>query len=496
MKHLLRMTSRDYEIIRQHLMSDEREQFLFILCEKTKPNPDTFAYSVKEILIPDEKEMKTHKAAFVEPKKEFQLKAYEVAAKNGSTLIDVHSHPFQQTPSFSGTDHAEGRRNAEFLSKCKPRLDFSLIVFNSHATSYSGMIFNYSKNEFVPLERIEVLGSPSIIMHNHEAPKEQEKDAMYSRHHIIPGWKQHALPNLTVAIIGAGGIGAEVFQKLVCLGVGEGKGEIILIDDDIIEKSNLPRIPYATREDIGKPKVQVAARYATHKNPNIKTFIVNKKVQDKETLETLTSAQVIMGCVDSEAARKTITQISTEHDIPYIDAASEIIPEEKGYHAGGQVRTTIPGEGCLICYGGIDLSEAAQEETTEEIAEDYKKAGYIRGTNETPTPSVIHLNSTISSIAISQFIKLVFGENLKGQKAIFYDQQKMSLMTADFEKSENCPLCGEITKKKNQAKKPGKANEKQEREGNEKTKGKTGPQAHRTQQQEVPGEFHPSRHNK
>lgn len=438
----LRITSQSFEIARQDLTKDGREQFEFWLCEKMN-TPKNCLNIVREILIPDEEDMKAHRAAFVEPNHKFQFTAYEIAARKGYTLIDCHTHPFQQTPSFSSIDIQAAHENAEFIAKHIPHIDFGLIVFGKEIKAYSGMIYDKAKKEFIPIDSIEILGSPTNIMFNRQAPKKHTKSEIYSRHDIIPGWNQSILPDLRVAVLGAGGIGAEIFQKLVCLGTAEGKGELIIIDHDLVEESNIPRIPYANAGDIGKAKVEVAERYARFKNKNINVTAIQKKAQEKEVQEILATAHILFGCVDSEGARKILNQISAEYNIPYIDAASEIIPENKGYHAGGQVRTIIPGEGCLLCIGGIDLSEAARDMVTEEVEKDYKKAGYIRGTNKTPTPSVLHFNSTISSIAISQFTKLIFGESLKGQKAVFYDQQKMSITAADFEKNEKCPLCGE-----------------------------------------------------
>ena len=117
--------------------------------------------------------------------------------------------------------------------------------------------------------------------------------------------------------------------------------------------------------------------------------------------------------MDSEGARKIISQIAHDACIPYIDVGTEIIPERNGYHAGGQVRVMLAREGCLICIGGIDLSEAALDLLSNENAKDYERAGYVRGTNQTPTPSVIHLNGVVSYLAISQFINLVFGESVQ-----------------------------------------------------------------------------------
>ncbi len=83
-----------------------------------------------------------------------------------------------------------------------------------------------------------------------------EQLLLYSRQVLMPNIGvegQEKLLDSTVLIVGAGGLGCTVAQYLV----GSGIGRLIVVDDDIIELSNLPRQVLFSRADIGQAKAEV-----------------------------------------------------------------------------------------------------------------------------------------------------------------------------------------------------------------------------------------------
>jgi len=69
---------------------------------------------------------------------------------------------------------------------------------------------------------------------------------------------------IRVGIVGVGGIGSVIAEELTHLGVAD----LTLVDPDVIEVSNLNRVVAATFNDIGQPKVDVAARWIAALRPN------------------------------------------------------------------------------------------------------------------------------------------------------------------------------------------------------------------------------------
>ncbi|HAV20946.1 MAG TPA: thiamine biosynthesis protein ThiF, partial [Firmicutes bacterium] len=80
----------------------------------------------------------------------------------------------------------------------------------------------------------------------------------YSRLRLIPWWDQSKLKNAKVMVVGAGALGNEVIKNLALVGVGN----ILIIDMDIIENSNLSRSVLFRAEDCGRLKAEVAAERA------------------------------------------------------------------------------------------------------------------------------------------------------------------------------------------------------------------------------------------
>ena len=159
--------------------------------------------------------------------------------------------------------------------------------------------------------------------------------------------------------------------------------------------------------------------------------------------QILKEANIIFGTVDNDGARMILNSMAARYVIPYIDLGTEIIPHESAYEAVGQVQIYLPGKnGCLICSGSIDPSEAALDFMSKKDKAEYEQAGYIRGTNEIPTPSVLHLNGVISHLAISQFLKMIFNDNFDGKEYLHYNRQTSSLVAASTVRDDDCPVCG------------------------------------------------------
>jgi hypothetical protein len=158
---------------------------------------------------------------------------------------------------------------------------------------------------------------------------------------------------------------------------------------------------------------------------------------------TAAEANVIIGAVDNDGCRKILNRLAIRYMTPVVDIGSEIIPDGSSYEAVGQVQIVIPGKtGCLMCSGAVDPSEAALDLLSEDQRKARAQLGYVRGTDETPTPSVMHLNGAASNLAISQFLRLVFGEELGGKEFLHYDRQKCQLVPASVPPNLDCPACG------------------------------------------------------
>ena len=88
---------------------------------------------------------------------------------------------------------------------------------------------------------------------------------------------QEALKQSSILVLGAGGLGCASAQYLATAGIGK----LTLIDDDIVELSNLQRQVLHTDADIGKKKVDSAAESLQVLNPHLTIETVDHRLDDQ-----------------------------------------------------------------------------------------------------------------------------------------------------------------------------------------------------------------------
>jgi len=128
------------------------------------------------------------------------------------------------------------------------------------------------------------------------------RNERYARHYVLQGFGeagQQKLQAASVLVIGAGGLGCPALQYLAAAGVGH----IGIMDDDLIDLSNLHRQVVYDTADIGQAKAEVAARKLRLQNPDIEIAYWVKQLKPTNAAELLQSYDVILDCTDNFAAR-------------------------------------------------------------------------------------------------------------------------------------------------------------------------------------------------
>ena len=143
----------------------------------------------------------------------------------------------------------------------------------------------------------------------------------YSRHLLLDDFDEHAqrrLSNAKVTLFGVGGLGCQVASALAAAGVGE----MVLIEDDVIEISNLPRQWLFTEKDIGQKKAEVArTRLLAMQSACTLHCITNfNDIPPRDA--HLTTSQLIIDCTDSFTSRLAINALAVTHSVPLISAAA------------------------------------------------------------------------------------------------------------------------------------------------------------------------------
>jgi molybdopterin-synthase adenylyltransferase len=220
----------------------------------------------------------------------------------------------------------------------------------------------------------------------------------FARHMAFFGAEGQERIRLTsVAIIGLGGLGCHVAQQLAYLGVSS----FVLVDDDLVSESSLNRLIGAVTTDIGQHKVGVAQRMIESIHPGVHVDAERARFLADSPPDTSIPVEALFGCVDDDAARLELLRHVSLHGLPYIDLASDIMPNGE---FGGRIVFAKDGERCLSCLGELDQHALARAQMTDEQrAADDKIYGIDRAMLAGSGPSVISINGVVASLAVTEF---------------------------------------------------------------------------------------------
>lgn len=223
---------------------------------------------------------------------------------------------------------------------------------------------------------------------------------------------QKKLKNSRVSIIGVGGLGCFSSVQLASMGVGY----IRLIDQDVVDLTNLHRqILYDTLV-LGYPKVEAAQKKLEALNPNLEIEPLPLTVNEETADQAVKDVDVVIDGLDHFAPRYAINRACVKHEIPYVYGGA--------LETYGNVSTIIPRKtACLECFIGRLSDEGLP--TCETV-------GVL--------PSIL---ATIASIQVSEAVHLLLGKSPSlANKVLFIDMNSLSFESFNIVKRESCPTCG------------------------------------------------------
>ncbi|MDQ0800547.1 molybdopterin-synthase adenylyltransferase MoeB [Arthrobacter sp. SLBN-112] len=145
-------------------------------------------------------------------------------------------------------------------------------------------------------------------------PAEVER---YSRHLIIPeigALGQRRLKNAKVLVIGAGGLGSPALLYLAAAGVGT----LGIIDDDVVDLSNLQRQVIHGVGDVGRPKIESARDTIAALNPLVDVRLHNVRLDSGNALELFAEYDLILDGADNFATRYLVNDAAAILGKPYV----------------------------------------------------------------------------------------------------------------------------------------------------------------------------------
>jgi molybdopterin/thiamine biosynthesis adenylyltransferase len=161
----------------------------------------------------------------------------------------------------------------------------------------------------------------------------------YKRQMMLFGKEgQERLKKSTIVIAGAGGLGSPVALYLAVAGVGT----IKIVDNDMVEQSNLNRQILHNDRDIGKKKVDSAAETLQAINPDITVWAIHTTIDSGNAKSLVGNADGIVDAMDNFPTRYLLNDVAITKKIPLFHGAI------RGFY--GQATTIVPKKSaCLRC---------------------------------------------------------------------------------------------------------------------------------------------------
>jgi adenylyltransferase/sulfurtransferase len=170
----------------------------------------------------------------------------------------------------------------------------------------------------------------------------------FARHIVlkeIGGTGQVRLRGTSVAVVGAGGIGSPALQYLVAAGIGR----IVVIDDDVIDLSNLQRQTLFATGDVGGAKTDAAAIALGRIDPNAVIERHAIRIDRDNAPDLLRSADVVLDGSDNFATRLAVADAALGLHIPLVSAAVSEFEGQLAVYRGWEA-----GKPCYRCFVGAD----------------------------------------------------------------------------------------------------------------------------------------------
>lgn len=174
----------------------------------------------------------------------------------------------------------------------------------------------------------------------------REETHRYARHLLVPAIGldgQRRLRNAHVAVMGAGGLGSPALLYLAAAGIGK----VTIIDDDVVDVTNLHRQVIHTDASVGKPKTDSAAAAVLALNPTVEVVTHGVRLVPGNAAELFAGADLVLDGTDNFETRYAVNDACAELGLPYVWASV--------YRTQAQVSVfwATPPEG----FEGVDLRD-------------------------------------------------------------------------------------------------------------------------------------------
>jgi len=334
--------------------------------------------------------------------------------QEGLELGFVHSHP-SEFRKFSAQDDQNEQNILRGYAGCNGQ-HVSLVSLILTDGSWLGRVRTAEHREEALLARHVAVVDDKLSLHLPDS--EEESIEVQKRQEAAFGQPfNRKLSSLRIAVIGVGGTGSPAATLLARAGVGE----IILIDGDDLDVTNLNRVRGYKMADVGSPKALTLRDYIKSLGLPVSVSAIDEYLYESpEAIDAISGCDAIFGCTDDTCGRDLLNQACYYYGLAFIDAGltGRIQEDEAGEpflrDHRGRVSVILPEVGaCLRCQNvvtddKIKFEEAlrARPELAELDAETLREEHYLIGGGE-QAPGVGPFTSATADFAVSALMDLI-----------------------------------------------------------------------------------------
>ncbi|MBS4001762.1 MAG: ThiF family adenylyltransferase [Afipia sp.] len=363
--------------------------------------------------------------------------------REGLVLGIVHCHP-RGPKAFSQQDD---ENEAELLrSACNRNgrdTEFVSILFD-HEGGIQARVWLYP-NHSAMCQMVGVLGDRFRyhFPQEHAAPS-----SVFNRQVLAFGPTLTSVAKeLRIGIVGAGGTGSAAAMLAARMGFGQ----ILVLDDDIVDVTNLNRLHGARQSDADGmvPKVDVLVREISSMGLGIKIVGRRGWVNDTTNQDALKACDIVLCCTDDNSGRIFLNRLAYFYCIPVIDMGLAMsvssAPGAGMADISARVTVVLPPGTCLLCRDAVDPELAREEELRRSNPHDYdrqKREAYVRGEGN-PNPAVVTFTTEVACMALNELLNRIAGYR---KKAMGNELRRRFLFCEDRSTGaaprHTCQICG------------------------------------------------------
>lgn len=433
MRTFFNIRREEYDLLKNHLFpSDGLEAIAIALCGNaiTEKSQGLIVYKVIPV---DYDDCSIRRVDRVTWKTKVLIPLMEEADKKGLSIVKIHSHP-EGGEFFSEIDDISDKTIFSSV--------FDLVERDIHGSLImlpNGKLFGRfidEKLNFIDIDRVRVVGDWLKIWDRVDEELYLEEFTKRTQQAFGEGTVR-LLKNMKVTVVGCSGTGSPLIEQLTRLGVGE----LILVDDDIVEEKNLNRIIHATMDDAKhcRKKVHVIEnRINAIGLGTIVRIYPNNLFDDAKIVKDIASCDFIFGCMDSLEGRDVLNRIATFYIVPYIDLGVKLSTDgnlgiDKIVSAVHYLR---PGFS-LVNRNVISIERLRAESLKRTDPKQYeveKRQKYVVDV-EVESPAVIHVNTLTAALAVNEFMARLhhFRDNDRNVEITEFELVDTILMTREDE---------------------------------------------------------------